>query len=117
MNEHETLAKTFDRDASDRLERLRNLNCGSNGSAWVTNLPLEFDGCTTFTADEWQVLARFRLGLPFSDIAECGGCGARQDPFGDHALSCQSCGMYARHNLLRDTLASEFLRGSPGVPP
>ena len=73
MAAHEALAKAFDRDASDRLERLRNLNCGANGSAWVTNLPLEHDGCTTFTADERQVLARFRLGLPFPNPTECGG--------------------------------------------
>ena len=111
---HETLARRFDREASDRLERLRKLCAGANGGAWITNLPLEHDGCTTFSADEWQVLCRFRLGIPLRSGTTCGGCGSPQDAFGDHALSCPACGMYARHNALRDTLASEFNRA--GVP-
>ena len=40
----------------------------------------------------------------------CGGCGAHQDSLGDHALSCASCGIYARHNLFRDALAGEYNR-------
>ena len=31
-------------------------------------------------------------------------CGAPADPFGDHALSCHGCGIYRRHNLVRDCL-------------
>ena len=111
---HETLARRFDREASDRMERLRNLCAGANGGAWITNLPLEHDGCTTFTADEWQVLCRFRLGLPLRSGTTCSGCGSPQDAFGDHALSCPACGMYARHNTLRDSLAAEFNRA--GIP-
>ena len=30
------------------------------------------------------------------------------DPFGDHALSCASCGRYARHNRLRQAVAFEY---------
>ena len=80
----------------------------------MTSLPLEHDGCTVFTAQEFQALARFRLGLPFSAGCVWCGCGARQDTFGDHALSCHACGTYARHNLLRDSLATEFNR--VGIP-
>ena len=76
----------------------------------MTNLPLEHDGCTSFAAEEFQALARFRVGIPFLPARSCGGCGARQDVFGDHALSCPSCGTYARHNLLRDALAKEYNR-------
>ena len=111
---HETLALRFDREASDRMERLRKLCAGANGGAWVTNLPLEHDGCTCFTSDEWQILCRFRLGLPLCSGTTCGGCGSPQDAYGDHALSCPACGTYARHNGLRDTLAAEFNRA--GVP-
>ena len=111
---HEAVAKSFDREATNRLERLRNLGSGAYGGSWITNLPLEHDGSTTFTAEEFQVLARFRLGLPFAASASCGGCGARQDIFGDHALSCHACGTYARHNRLRDTLAEEYNR--VGIP-
>ena len=44
----------------------------------------------------------------------CGGCGVALDAFGDHALSCTSMGLYARHNVLRDTLATCCL--SAGFP-
>ena len=59
-----------------------------------------------FAADECQ----FLLDLPFPAGTACGGCGAQQDSLGDHALSCASCGIYARHNLFRDALASEYNR-------
>ena len=29
------------------------------------------------------------------------------DAFGDHAVGCHSCGLYARHNVVRDALAKE----------
>jgi hypothetical protein len=110
----EALARRLDREVSDRMERLRILGSGAYSGAWITNLPTEHDGGTTFTADEWQVLCRFRLGLPFPHGVDCGGCGARQDCLGDHALSCASCGTYARHNLFRDALAAEYNRA--GIP-
>ena len=107
---HDSLAKRFDREASDRLERLRLLGSGAYSGAWLTSLPIAHDGGTVFSADEWQALRRFRLGLPFPAGVDCGGCGARQDVLGNHALSCASCGIYARHNLFRDALATEFNR-------
>ena len=57
-------ARCFDREAIDRMERLRNLCAGANGGAWITNLPIEHDCCTTFTADEWQVLCRWQVLSP-----------------------------------------------------
>ena len=53
---HEALAKRFDREACDRMERLRNLGSGLYSGAWITSLPTEHDGSTTFAADEWQAL-------------------------------------------------------------
>ena len=49
-------------------------------------------------------------------------CGACQDPFGDHALSCTAMGLYRRHNTLRDafvdiaTSAGLACRTSVGLP-
>ena len=45
----------------------------------------------------------------------CGGCASPLDPFGDHALACAACGMYARHNRLRDALAEEFRSAGQSV--
>ena len=45
--------------------------------------------------------------MPFKAGGCCGGCNKRLDPYGDHALSCASCGLYARHNRLRDALGAE----------
>ena len=33
-------------------------------------------------------------------------CGAAMDGFGDHVLSCHKLGIYARHNEVRNELAS-----------
>ena len=96
------------------MERLRKFCAGANGGAWATNLPLEHDGCTAFTSDEWQALCRFRTGLPLCSGTTCGGCGSPQDAFGVHALACPTCGTYARQNGLRDALAAGFNR--TGVP-
>ena len=38
--------------------------------------------------------------------SHCTACGCSQDPMGDHALSCAATRLYARHNYIRDTLAS-----------
>ena len=99
----------FDGEASTRMTQLRRLQAGAHAGAWITNFPLEKEGCPTFTAAEWQALLRFRCGVPFQARCRCGGCAAALDSFGDHALSCCSCGLYARHNRLRDALAAEFL--------
>ena len=57
---------------------------------------------------EWQDLLRFRLGLPIMTPGPCAACARPREGFGDHALSCASCGRYARHNALREVLADEL---------
>jgi hypothetical protein len=111
----EAAAHTFDAEASSRMARLRRLQSGAHSGAWLTNLPIESDGCPTFSPSEWQALLRFRCGVPFQAHALCGGCGSPLDPFGDHALSCTACGLYARHNRLRNALAAEYSSSGQAV--
>jgi hypothetical protein len=111
----EAAAMDFDRDASSRLTNLRKLQSGAHAGVWLTNAPLEKEGCAVFTPAEFQALLRFRLGAPFQANSKCGGCAAVLDCFGDHALSCVSCGLYSRHNRLRDALASEHIIAGEAV--
>ena len=55
----------------------------------------------------WQLLARFRLGIPLTEelCPRCPGCSQAMDALGDHALCCPSLGTYARHNRVRDEVA------------
>ena len=39
------------------------------------------------------------------------------DSFGDHAVGCSSCGLYARHNQARSALADEALLAGATVAP
>jgi len=71
---------------------------------------------------EWRLLLLWRLGTSLGLPIACVACGACQDAFGDHALSCSAMGMYTRHNTLRDAmvdLASSVglqCRTSVGLP-
>ena len=100
-------ALRFDREASSRLAALRLLQSGPHAGSWLTALP-GAGGSTAFSAAAFQVLLRFRCGIPFPARALCGGCSTVLDAYGDHALCCTCCGLYNRHNILRDTLADEF---------
>ena len=95
----------FDAAASTRLARLRQLQSAPQASAWLVSLPGEKDGC--YTGPEWQALIRFRSAIPLMAHAHCNGCGTLMDPFGDHAVGCPACGLYARHNRIRNALAQE----------
>ena len=105
----------FDTEACTRMARLRRLQSGAHSGAWLTNLPIEMDDCPSFTSTEWQALLRFRCGVPIQARATCGGCSAALDSFGDHALSCTACGLYACHNRLRNAFAEEFLAAGQSV--
>ena len=63
-------------------------------------------------SDTFLALLKWRLALPLSPDnlppPPCPGCGAQQDFFGDHALSCASMGRYARHNRIRDLFEGLF---------
>ena len=100
---------SFDAEASTRMASLRNLQAGAHAGAWLTILPSEREGVSSFAPSEFQALLRYRCGIPFQQKGRCGGCSATLDCFGDHALACTSCGLYSRHNRLRDALAQEFV--------
>ena len=102
-------AARFDAEACSRMMRLRRLHAGAHADAWVASLLLEKDGCASFSSAEWQALLRLRCGVLFQGDSKCGGCSSTSDRFGDHALSCSACGLYARHNRLRDALAQEYI--------
>ena len=59
---------------------------------------------------EAQLFFRWRLGLPLSANPPqlCLACQCPQDPFGDHTLCCSACGIYGRHNFVRDALGEEL---------
>ena len=71
---------------------------------------------------EWRLLLLWRLGPPLGLPIACAACGACQDAYGDHALSCPAMGMYKRHNSIRDafvnlaTSAGLQCRTSVGLP-
>ena len=95
-------------EVSCRLSTLKRLQSGAHSSAWLVSLPLERHCISAFSPTEWRALLRFRCGVPLMPRARCGGCDAAMDTFGDHALSCASCGRYARHNRLRQAVAFEY---------
>ena len=98
----------LDNEVSCRLSSLKRLQSGAHSGAWLVSLPLERHAISAFSPSEWRVLLRFRCGVPLLPRARCGGCDAVMDTFGDHALSCASCGRYARHNRLRQAVAFEY---------
>jgi hypothetical protein len=95
-------------EVSCRLASLKRLQSGAHSGAWLVSLPLAQHCISAFSPSEWRVLLRFRCGVPLVPRARCGGCDTVMDPFGDHALSCASCGRYARHNRLRQAVAFEY---------
>ena len=95
-------AAILDSAASERLCTLRQLFCGANAGKWLTSLP-KLGGF--FDSHEWQLLLRWRLGLPVSPAGACPGCRSEMDVLGEHALSCASIGTYSRHNALRDFIS------------
>ena len=65
-------------------------------------------GGVSFSPPEWQALLRTRVGVPV--VTAGGTCPLCQDPddeWGDHRLCCAQCGLYRRHNRVRDFLAGQ----------
>ena len=82
MEEVDAVAiQAWDASASSRLLRLRHLQSGAHAGAWLTMRPGE---STTFCADEYQGLLRFRCGVSFGLNHVCQGCRQTLDPSGDH---------------------------------
>jgi hypothetical protein len=90
-----------------RLRKLQLLG-GSRYAADASALLPHSDSCYNMTNRQWTLHTSFRLGLPLT-LAEhpsCPGCSRPMDSVGDHALTCKHMGVYARHNLLRNEVAS-----------
>jgi hypothetical protein len=88
------------------LARLNSLRLPHN-AAWLLAPPLVQH---RIEPHAYRLLLRYRLGLPIRDVVEnsrCPACPAALDPWGDHVASCAGPGgRKARHNRLRDALAS-----------
>ena len=97
----------FKLNATDRLRALQALNSAHRATD-ITSLVGAEDGPISLSSRPWTLLARFRLGLPLDALENryCPGCGAAMDAYGDHVLSCHKLGIYARHNEVRNELAS-----------
>ena len=95
----------FDGNAPPRLVDLRTMQKAPCAGEWITARP----GFSTvvFSNSEWKSLLGMRLGFEGrSELGTCAGCGSTPlGPLTDHAISCHPCGLYHRHNLVRDTVA------------
>ena len=97
----------FRLNAPERLRAVQALNA-THRAVDITSLVGAEKGPFSITSRSWTLLARLRLGQPLDalDTRFCPGCGAAMDCFGDHVLSCHKLGIYARHNKVRNELAS-----------
>ena len=97
----------FKLNAADRLRALQALNAAHRATD-ITSLVGAEDGPISLTSRPWTLLARMRVGLPLDALESrfCPGCGVAMDAFWDHVLSCHKLGIYARHNKVRNELAS-----------
>ena len=108
------VAQEFDDSVNLRMRVWRSLFTGPCSNAWL-NIHQLLSQSSLFDpdlSDRFFTLLKWRLALPLcSDNflpTPCPGCGAQQDFFGDHALSCASMGRYARHNRLRNFFEDLF---------
>ena len=109
MEQRLTLVKKFQSLADARTVGLRTLHSGPFSNDWLHSLPASlFHFLASLSSAERHDVLRYRVGLPVMKAGFCEGCLGRRDAFGDHAMACASCGIYARHNTLRDALASEL---------
>ena len=84
---------------------MRELASGAHAGSWLQS-PAPGHHTPKWASSEWRLLLLWRLGSPLGLPVACVACGACQDAFGDHALSCPSLGMYKRHNVMRDTFVN-----------
>ena len=97
----------FKLNAPERLRALQALNAAHRATD-ISSLVGAEDGPISLASRPWTLLTHMRVGLPLDalEIRFCPGCGAAMDGFGDHVLSCHKLGIYARHNEVRNELAS-----------
>jgi len=104
-----TLVKNFESLADARTAALRTLHSGPFSNDWLHSPPASSSHfLASLSSAERHDVLRYRVGLPVMKAGFCEGCLGRRDAFGDHAMACASCGIYARHNVLRDALAGEL---------
>ena len=85
----------------------------SGSQNWLYVFPSEYKG-TKFDSTDFCALLRYNSGLPFEHCPTfCCECNNRQDPYGDHALSCKSTGAsISKHDDLCDTIATGCENGA-----
>ena len=104
-----------------RMRRMRELASGAHAGSWLLS-PTPQHHSRKWASAEWRLLLLWRLGCPLGLPIACVACGACQDSYGDHTLSCSAMGMYRRHNTVRDVFvdlaatAGLQCRTSVGLP-
>ena len=95
----------FNSNAPSRLRDLRVAQSAPHAGDWLTAPPF-FLPTAVFSNTEWRAVLRFRAGIPVTSSPLCAACGQAASPSGDHFLSCPACGMWRRHNYIRDLVAA-----------
>ena len=91
-----------------RLRKLREL-AAAKYSADATKIIQQDPELPSVSPRGWLLYTKFQLGLPLTgdnSVVKCPGCKHVMDSMGDHALCCSNLGVYLRHNLLRNEVAS-----------
>jgi len=84
---------------------MRELASGVHAGTWLLS-PTPQHPAPKWASAEWRLLLLWRLGTPLGLPMACVACGACQDVYGDHALSCTAMGLYKRHITVRDALVT-----------
>ena len=87
------------------MRRMRELASGAHAGTWLLS-PTPQHPAPKWASAEWRLLLLWRLGTPLGLPMACVACGACQDVYGDHALSCTAMGLYKRHITVRDALVT-----------
>ena len=118
---HEGLSTLLETSLPIRMRRMRELASGAHAGSWLLS-PSPQHHTPKWASSEWRLLLLWRLGIPLGLPIACVACGACQDAYGDHALSCAAMGTYRRHNTVRDAFvdlavgAGLQCRTSVGLP-
>ena len=103
----EVRTRQFDETAPARLVNLRTAQSGPKAGEWLLARP-GLQPNVRFSNNEWQALLAFRTGASSNSPKACGGCGQQGHVhLPDHVASCHPCGLYYRHNTVRDLIANQ----------
>ena len=115
---HDFFSTLLNESLPQLMRQMRELSSAPHAGTWRLLSPSPRHPSPKWASRDWQALL----------LWICSSCGACQDAYGDHALSCTGCGLYKRHNIIRDTIATlasaiglacrteEPLEGFPLVP-